>query len=67
MTGRSTRNKLRWQVERAVGDIGLAIEHLAKMDAIAEEKSDYINKHVPGLVVLLSEVQDTLNRFREGL
>jgi len=64
---RSTRNKLRWQVERAVGDIDLAVEHLAKMDAIAEEQSDYINQHVPGLVVLLEEVKNTLNRFRDGL
>ena len=67
MTHRSTRNKLRWQVEKAVGNIDMAVEHMAKMDAIAEERSDYINQHVPGLVVLLEEVKKTLFRFREGL
>ena len=64
---RSTRNKLRWQVEKAVGDIDRAIEHLARLDAMQGGQSDYINKHMPSLVVLLEGVKDPLNQFREGL
>lgn len=67
MTARSTRNKLRWQVERAVGCIDRSVEHLARLDAIAEEQSDYINKQMPALIVMMDGVKDVLNRFREGL
>ena len=67
MTGRSTRNKLRWQVEKAVDCQDRSLEHLARLDGIADAQSDYINEFMPGLVILLEEVKKTLFRFREGL
>ena len=67
MTGRSTRNKLRWQVEKAVGCLDRAVEHLARLDAIAEEQSDYINHQMPAIVFMMDGVKNVLNRFREGL
>jgi len=64
---RSTRNKLKWQVEKSMGCVDRATEHLARLDLIAGEQSDYINKHVPRLVVMLEAAKTIFSEFREGL
>ncbi len=67
MTSRSTRNKMRAQVEKAMGNVDRATEHLARLDAIGEGRSNYINSFMPKMVFMLEEVKKTLGSFREGL
>ncbi len=67
MAARSTRNKLRWQVEKAMTNIDRAIENLAFIDAVADNRSEYIKTYMAGLVVMLTEVKKVLEEFRTGL
>ena len=67
MASRSTRNKLRWQVEKAIGHMDRATEHLAIVDIKAEGQSAYIEKHMALLVVMIEGVKEVLQDFRNGL
>ena len=67
MPRRSTRMKLKYQVDKALTATKRVFEHLQYLDELAEDRSDYINKYLPLLVKSLLEWEDGLKLFREGL
>ena len=67
MTVRTTRNKLRFQAEKAIEDLDHSLGHIQTLDLIAERSSPYINDNIPKLVLLYEQFRQTLVAFREGL
>lgn len=67
MTARSTRNKLRFQAEKAVKRLDESLAHIKKLDEMAQGESDYINENVPKIVLLYAQFRQTLVAFREGM
>lgn len=67
MAQRTTRNRLRYQLSKAVHDCDRIQEHLRTVDEIASGDSTYINKYLPDLVALVSHMQKVLDRFRDCL
>lgn len=67
MASRSTRNKVRWQVDKAIRDAEKIIEHLAYVDQLAGGKSPYIDKMLPTMVILADTHLEVLLKFRSGL
>ncbi|GAI56428.1 unnamed protein product [marine sediment metagenome] len=67
MSSRSTRNKIRWQGTSALEDLKKAQVHFVQLAALADDRSDYINKHVPALVALLESLIHTVEEFNAGL
>lgn len=67
MTARSTRNKLRHQVERIDNDLDRALSHCKLLDEMAEGQSDLINEFLPDIVKLLSFMKDIIIKFRTEL
>lgn len=64
---RSNRQRIKHQGDRLITAINNAIEHLAKLDAIADERSPHINEYVPRLLLLLDGTLSACKRFRDGL
>lgn len=67
MTARTTRNKLRFQAEKAIDDLDHSLGHIQILDQICDERSPYINDNLPKLVLLYEQFKRTLVVFREGL
>ena len=67
MPRRSTRMKLKYQVDKALTATKRVLEHLQYLDELADDRSDYINEYLPLLVKSLLEWEDGLKLFREGL
>jgi len=67
MTARSTRNKIRFQGHSSVDDLKRAQDHLIELAALAADTSPYIDDNLPVIMVALSAVIDTLEKFNEGL
>ncbi|KKM24365.1 hypothetical protein LCGC14_1605860 [marine sediment metagenome] len=67
MTQRSTRNRLRGQVQAVVNDLDRAMEHLRNVDLYADGGSDKITKELPKLVAMLSGIKDIFVRWRSEL
>jgi len=74
MAGRTTRNKIRFQVKSAKEllkeaqvSIDKAQEKLAGSAILADNRSEHINKTLPVIMAGLNEVQKALDRFYEGL
>lgn len=67
MTKRTTRDKLKWQAKQAYEDLLRCQTHLTQMAAIADNRSDYIDRHVPGIIALVEIMLATLDKFTEGL
>jgi len=67
MTARTTRNKLRFQAEKAVEELDKSLAHIQLLDEIGESRSPYINESIYKLVVLYEQFRQTLVAFREGL
>ena len=65
--GRSTRNKVRYQIERAAVSIDSSLEHLKNAADLADGQSTPINKNMPKLVNLLVAVKSMLLKFRNEL
>ena len=64
---RSTRNKVRFQIERAAECQDRAIEHLKNATDMADSGSTPINKQMPDLVKMLMSVKGVLLKFRSEL
>jgi len=64
---RSTRSKVRWQIEKAADQLTRCMEHLARADAMAAGRSTPIENYLPQLVVMLEEVRKVLLGFRAEL
>lgn len=67
MTTRSTRNKLRHQIERVLNDLDRCLGHLKFLSDLSEGQSDYIETHLPGLVFMVEGIKSVMKKFREGL
>ena len=67
MTSRSTRNKIRFQAHSAVDDLKRAQNHLGQLAALCNETSPYIDDNLPVIMLALSSVIATLDKFNEGL
>lgn len=67
MTQRSTRNRLRGQVQAVVNDLDRAMEHLHNVDLYAGDGSEKITEDLPKLVTMLSGVKDIFVKWRTEL
>jgi predicted nucleotide-binding protein (sugar kinase/HSP70/actin superfamily) len=67
MTKWSARRKIRWQGDRALDDLKRTQIHLVQLAALADFKSDYINKNLPDLITTLEVYIVLVERFNEGL
>lgn len=67
MAGRKTRTKIRFQADKALADLDRCVEHLAKMEIIADERSPYINENLPKVIMVLEGARQILQQFKEGL
>lgn len=67
MTARSTRNRLRWQIGRAINDVNRCQSHLKQIDEMGEGQSAHINKFLPNIVEVSEMLVKVLEAFREGL
>jgi len=67
VASRSTRNKVRFQGISAFADLRRAQTHLVQLAALADNRSDYINDHLPELIASLELLIDCVDKFNEGL
>lgn len=67
MSSRSTRNKLRHQVTKAVNDCERIQGHLKYMDELAAGGSDETTQALPVLVESVDTLQTFLLAFRDSL
>lgn len=67
MTKVTTRDKLKWQAKQGYEDLLRCQTHLTQLAAIADNRSDYINRHLPGIIALTEVMLVTLDKFTEGL
>ncbi len=67
MNKRSTRNKLRFQLEAALVEIRKGQNHLGLIAALADDRSKYIDDNLPIIMAALETVIDAIDKFSEGL
>jgi len=67
MAQRSRRNRIRYQVEKAILKCDQIAGHLKYLDELSEGKSDVINVYISGLVEGIELYKTTLVKFREDL
>jgi len=67
MAPRSTRNKLRFQVRKAIEDVNRALGHLQKLDEIQQGRHPRIEEGLPRLVMACEYLIHALERFREEI
>lgn len=67
MASRSTRNKIRWQSDKAITNVVKIQDHLKYIDELAQGKSEYITTYLPSLVSAMEMAKKVLEKFREGL
>lgn len=67
MAKRSVRNKLRWQVEKAIEYQQRCLEHLATLDVLCDDRSQFVKDALPSVVQAVSKVQEILRTFRSKL
>ena len=67
MTARSTRNKMRHQVEKVMNDLERAQGHFKMLSDLSGGESIYVDSHVPILVTMFNNLTELMKRFREGL
>jgi len=67
MAQRSTRNKLKWQGDKAIMQVEKLQQHLKNIHDLAGGGSDMVNKSLPGLVEMSELMLTTLAAFRAAL
>jgi len=67
MTARSTRNKMRHQVEKVMNDLERAQGHFKMLSDLSAGESIYVDSHLPLLVALFDDLTGMMKKFREGL
>ena len=67
MAKRSTRNKLKWQGDKAINQVERLQQHLKNIDDLAAGASEMVNKSLPGLVEMSELMLTTLRAFRAAL
>ena len=64
---RSTRKKIRDQIETAAAEMDIATEHLEYALAYSQGRSELMNKRIPELAVMLQGCKFVLKQFRDEL
>lgn len=64
---RSTRNKMRWQLEKIQVKILSCLEHLDYLETLAQGQSQVVNEHLPQHKELLRKVHSVFIDFRDNL
>ncbi|GAH37803.1 unnamed protein product [marine sediment metagenome] len=67
MATRSTRNRIRFQAEKAIQNIERAMQNLAQLDGMADGNSPYIGENLPQIIVMMAGCQQVLVQFRDKL
>lgn len=67
MSGRSTRNKLRFQVKRAITRMDEVMFHLNMVDIMAAGRSKHIDETLPAIVEMIDGCKKVLEKFRSSL
>ncbi len=67
MAKRSTRNKIRFQLDAALEDIRKGQNHLGLIAALADDQSGYIDSYLPSIMAALETVIDAIDGFGDGL
>jgi hypothetical protein len=67
MAPRSTRNKIRTAVQRAIVDMDRCMEHLQTCDELSDGKSVFINEHLPGIIVMVEGMRTVLKQYYDML
>ncbi|KKN25065.1 hypothetical protein LCGC14_0888480 [marine sediment metagenome] len=65
--GRSTRNKVRFQIEKSADCMDRCLAHLKNATDLGDGNSTPINASMPNLVSLVLSVKDVLLKFRSEL
>lgn len=64
---RSTRNKMRFQMEKVEDHLNRTFKHFQYLEELADGGSPYINETLPMMVAAIQELIKGIRRFREGL
>jgi len=64
---RSTRNKMRWQLEKIVVKLKSCDEHLDYLESLAQGQSQVVNDFLPQHRELLRKVHSVFVDFRDNL
>lgn len=64
---RSTRNKMRFQMEKVEDHLDRTFKHFQYLEILAGGASPYINEMLPMMVAAVEELKKGIRRFREGL
>ncbi len=67
MANRSTRTKIKFQCDKSIKDVENALNHLAQLAALSDERSGFIDHGLPPIMSTLQMVLVTLQEFRKGL
>lgn len=67
MAKRSTRNKIRFQAKKVIDKLEGCMEHLKRLDDLAEGESEIIDKNLPTIVMAFEILHDNFVRFRKEL
>lgn len=67
MANRSTRNKMRFQVEKAIAHVDKIFEHWRYLEELTGGESPHVNELLPVLVSALHEYREACVSFRESL
>lgn len=67
MAKRTTRNKIRWQVQNALDDLHRCQNHLGQAAALADNRSEVIDKSLPAIMASLELTRSALDSFYESI
>lgn len=67
MAQRTTRNKIRWQVQSAIQDMRHLMDHLTQAAALAEDRSVVIDDNLSAIMASLDYVDKALKEFYKVL
>ncbi len=67
MASRSTRNKVKFQADKALRKTERIQEHLKYIDDLGKQQSPFINEAMPVLVGVAELLKNMLVKFRAGL
>jgi len=64
---RSTRNKVRYQANKAIGAMERALEHFQALDELCGGQSQPVNTILPQLTAMQVKIRDLTLEFRSKL
>lgn len=64
---RSTRNKMRFQMDKVIDHLNRTFKHFQYLEELAEGRSPFIDGNLPIVVAAVSELREGIKRFRESL